>query len=70
MTFEPSQCLVVIMVTVFLHNMIIQIAGEMEVRGQIKLKFRDVTGNPMVVTRTLVSEQKVKNFELICVMLT
>ena len=42
----------------------------MEVRGQIKLQFRDVTGNPMVVTRTLVSEQKVKNFELICVMLT
>ncbi|CAH3151310.1 unnamed protein product [Porites evermanni] len=42
----------------FVHDP--KIAGEMEVRGQIKLKFRDVTGNPMVVTRTLVSEQKGK----------
>ena len=35
------------------------VAGEQEVRGQIKLKFRDVTGSPIVVTRTLVSLQKV-----------
>ena len=42
----------------------------MEVKGQIKLQFKDVTGSTMVVTRTLVSEQKVKNFELIFVMLT
>lgn len=37
----------------------IEVAGEHEVRGQIKLKFRDVTGSPIVVTRTLVSQQKV-----------
>lgn len=42
----------------FVHDP--KIAGEIEVRGQIKLKFRDVTGNPIVVTRTLVSEQKGK----------
>lgn len=36
-----------------------KVAGEQEVRGQIKLKFRDVTGSPIVVTRTLVSLQKV-----------
>ena len=38
---------------------VIKVAGEQEVRGQIKLKFRDVTGSPIVVTRTLVSQQKV-----------
>jgi len=38
---------------------LIEVAGEHEVRGQIKLKFRDVTGSPIVVTRTLVSQQKV-----------
>ena len=38
---------------------LIEVAGELEVRGQIKLKFRDVTGSPIVVTRTLVSQQKV-----------
>lgn len=37
----------------------VKVAGEHEVRGQIKLKFRDVTGSPIVVTRTLVSQQKV-----------
>ncbi|XP_015757884.1 PREDICTED: DNA repair protein RAD50-like isoform X2 [Acropora digitifera] len=42
----------------FVHDP--KIAGEKEVRGQIKLKFRDVTGNPVVVTRTLASEQKAK----------
>ena len=36
-----------------------QVAGEQEVKAQIKLKFRDVTGNPIVVTRTLVSQEKV-----------
>ncbi|KAK2547077.1 DNA repair protein RAD50 [Acropora cervicornis] len=42
----------------FVHDP--KIAGEKEVRGQIKLKFRDVTGNPVVVTQTLASEQKAK----------
>ena len=37
----------------------IEVAGEIEVRGQVKLKFRDVTGSPIIVTRTLVSQQKV-----------
>ena len=37
----------------------IEVAGEHEVRGQIKLRFRDVTGSPITVTRTLVSQQKV-----------
>ena len=43
----------------------IEVAGEHEVRGQIKLKFRDVTGSPVVVTRTLVSQQKVHYIVLI-----
>jgi len=45
----------------FVHDP--KVAGELEVRGQIKLKFRDVTGSPIVVTRTLVSQQKGKKVE-------
>ncbi|EDO44237.1 predicted protein [Nematostella vectensis] len=39
------------------------VAGEQEVKGQIKLKFKDVTGNYVVVTRTLVAQQKGKKLE-------
>ncbi|XP_068694797.1 DNA repair protein RAD50-like isoform X2 [Montipora foliosa] len=45
----------------FVHDP--KIAGELEVKGQIKLRFRDVTGNTIVVTRTLVSEQKGKKLQ-------
>ncbi|KAJ7370898.1 DNA repair protein rad50 [Desmophyllum pertusum] len=45
----------------FVHDP--KVAGEHEVRGQIKLKFRDVTGSPIVVTRTLLSQQKGKKLE-------
>ncbi|XP_022787881.1 DNA repair protein RAD50-like isoform X2 [Stylophora pistillata] len=44
--------------SLFVHDP--KVAGEQEVRGQIKLKFKDVTGSPIVVTRTLVSEQRGK----------
>ena len=39
--------------------LIFEVANEIEVRGQVKLRFRDVTGSRITVTRTLVSTQKV-----------
>ncbi|KAL9988028.1 hypothetical protein ACROYT_G002425 [Oculina patagonica] len=47
--------------SLFVHDP--KVAGEIEVRGQVKLKFRDVTGSPIIVTRTLVSQQKGKKVE-------
>lgn len=36
-----------------------QVAGEQEVKGQVKLLFTDITQKPVTVTRTLISTQKV-----------
>lgn len=40
-----------------------QLVGEREVRGVVKLRFMDVTGNPAVCHRMLASIQKVPTYE-------
>ena len=41
---------------------IVQLIGEREVRGVVKLKFRDVTGAVIICHRMLLSVQKVNMF--------
>jgi hypothetical protein len=39
-------------------NINVEVAGEREVKAQIKLRFRNAAGKPMVVTRSLSLVQK------------
>lgn len=36
-----------------------QVAGEQEVKGQVKLMLKDISGHRIIATRSLVSTQKV-----------
>ncbi|XP_052793219.1 DNA repair protein RAD50-like isoform X2 [Mya arenaria] len=46
----------------FIHDP--KVAGEREVRGQIRLQLRDVTHCPLIVTRSLTATQKGKKVEM------
>ncbi len=37
----------------------LQVAGEQEMKGQVKLMLKDISGHRIVATRSLVSTQKV-----------
>jgi len=41
--------------------MLFQVAGEREVKAQIKLRFRNVNGKPIVCTRSLQCIQRANN---------
>jgi len=45
------------------HILPMQLVGEREVRGVVKLRFTDVTGNLVVCHRMLASIQKVPTYE-------
>nr|QIC49984.1 DNA repair protein RAD50 [Actinia equina] len=45
----------------FVHDP--KVAGEQEIKGQVKLMFKDITGKTVVVTRALISQQKGKKLE-------
>ncbi|XP_065068362.1 DNA repair protein RAD50-like [Rhopilema esculentum] len=45
----------------FIHDP--KIAGEKEVKGQVKLRFTDITGTRYTIARSMVSSQKVKKVE-------
>ena len=40
-----------------------KVAGEQEVKGQVKLMLKDIGGHNIIATRSLVSTQKVKKIE-------
>lgn len=40
-----------------------KVAGEQEVKGQVKLMMKDVSGHRVIVTRSLISTQKLKKLE-------
>ncbi|ESP01816.1 hypothetical protein LOTGIDRAFT_139048 [Lottia gigantea] len=46
----------------FIHDP--KIAGEREVKGQIRLQLRDVTGKQVLVTRSVTATQKLKKIEM------
>ena len=42
---------------------VIKVAGEQEVKGQVKLMLKDIGGHNIIATRSLVSTQKVTELD-------
>ena len=56
---KPIKIKVTVIASVFIVFSFLQAAHETEVKAQVKLSFKDVTGKQAVVTRNLTATQKV-----------
>ena len=46
-----------------IETCVIKVAGEQEVKGQVKLMLKDIGGHNIIATRSLVSTQKVTELD-------